>query len=402
MTTRGRRNKADFTVDQKLTAELNRQVTIDFEKHSHLTWGGFSKLALRPEYVHGPFYNACRHKFNNLKKFKKAKPEEYFQSYGEVVGGQYRDSDNSESEDDRFSEDEEEEENRTPAKSLFTSPTSAKRSSARRNPTSSQKKRNTPTAAPSPAAFLTPTNIFASFNQSSTMSSSRGSSKGSKASKDEFTSLEDAVDTVGSSNVTLVDFNFPEDNFPPLFMVQKLLQVETPSGEEIITQVKVHLHSLVDLRDYKHTKGKVVCGGRALLVTMPKVPFFRHNEEDVQMAHSKEANKCKITQNAYTSFANAVAKDQDRLMMRRLFVFPNEGIVSANLVSDDEPKADQKVKLTMRKVPTQFKVGDKVEKPVQNPGFFLLRLISEEAGELRNKAEESDDELQNAFDGMNM
>jgi hypothetical protein len=403
MSNRGRRNKADFTVDKKLTVELTRQVTIDFEKNCHLTWGAFSKLALRPEYVHGPFYNACRHKFNNLKKFKKAKPDDYYKSYGEVVGGQYRDSDNSESENDCFSDaedDDKEEEEAVAPRTLFKSPGSAKRSSARFDPTSSQKKRNTPSPAAFP--FLTPKFSSPNHKMASSIPSSRGSSQRSKASKDEFTSLEDAVDSVGHGNVTLVDFNFPEDNFPPLFMIQKLLQIETPSAREIITEVKVHLNSLVDLRDYKYTKAKVVCGGRALLVTMPKVPFFRRNEVDVKMAHSKEAVKCKITQNSHTSFANVVANDQDRLMLRHLFVFPNEGIVSADLESDDPPKGDQKVKLTMRKVPTKCYVGEEEVQPVQNPGFFLMRLISEEAGVLRDQGEESDDDLQNAFTGMEM
>lgn len=221
-------------------------------------------------------------------------------------------------------------------------------------------------------------------------------------SNDEFETLEEAVEQCWQ--VVFVDFLSPEDNGPPLFTVEKLLQITSPSGKETTTQVKVHLNSLVDLRDYKATKGKVVLGGAGFLVSMPKVPFFRRDKKDVETAHNKEQNPCANTQNSWTTFANKISRKDsvDRLMMKILFVFPNEMRVSADLDSKEAPMKDQKAKLFMREVPCDFIAAGKRWTPTQNPGFWLLRVISEEAGNLTDSGDESEDSLGDALSGMKL
>lgn len=365
---KGKRDKSDFTVEQPLTPALERDLSIDFEKHSHLTWGEFSKRELRPEYVHGPFFNSCRHKFNNLKKLKKKNSKQYYKTYSEIIGGAYRDPDNSESEDDQFSDPQDENEEfctpNKPRKPLKSTSGSAKKSSSRHQ-NSSQKKRATPQAPSTPLSFSSPAKM-----PSSTTSGKTGASG---MTNDEFETLQQAMDECWQ--VVMVDFAYPEDNGPPLFTVEKLLQIKSPSGRETTSQVKVHLNSLVDLRDYKATKGKVVLGGAGFLVTMPKIPFYRRDKKDVETAHSKEMDPCANTQNSWTTFAHKISRKEnaDRLLMKVLFVFPNEMLVSADLDSKEAPTKDQKSKLFMREVPCDFTAGGKRYQPTQNPGFWLLQ-----------------------------
>lgn len=392
-----RPNKSDFTVQEELTPELHYQVAIDFEKNCHLTWGEFVLLQLRPEYQGGKYFNACRHKFNNLKKKKKHNNTLYYADYSKLIGGAYRDANNSESDDDDFDDLDQQQQR-------FCSPPSAKKSSAKKSssckPSSKKKAHQPPTPQNLRSKFSpTPTKKMSS----SISSKSMGTSASNYSKTHQFESLDDAV---AECHPVWVDFELPENNGSPTFCAQQLFQIPSPSGFDLTTQVKVHLNNLTDLRDYGITTGKVVCDGRALLVEMPKLPHFRIDEDDVKVAHGTEKTKCVNTQNSWTVFANKMEKDSERLMMKTLFIFPNEMIVSADLNSDEAPTKDQMVKLVLREVPCEFTTGsgakEKRRKPIYYPGFWLLRMISEEAGELRKKKSAETNDLDDAFDGMTM
>jgi len=213
--------------------------------------------------------------------------------------------------------------------------------------------------------------------------------------------LRDAIEDADMT--VFVDLTYPETNGAPLFAVQALRMIDSPSGNELTSQLKVHLHSLIDLRDFSLTKGTVICNGGALLVMIPRVPFYRRHTETVDVMHKAEKKKCANTQKAYTTFVNDLNKDESRIMMKILFVMPQGTVVSANLDSGLTPTSDQKVKLAMRKQKCDFETGSGAKAvqrtQEQNSGFWLLRIVSERAGVLQEEAQVDEDDLDAAFDG---
>jgi hypothetical protein len=204
--------------------------------------------------------------------------------------------------------------------------------------------------------------------------------------------VEDADMTV------YVDIERPEDNGPPLFAVQCLRLIDSPSGNEVTSQIKIHLHSLIDLRDFRFTKGMVICGGRAALVKLVKIPHYRRDKGDVKALQAKETKPSANDQKAYLTWINDFKEPPT---MNVLFIMPRGMIVSANLDSKDNPAADQRVPLKLNKQLCEFTTGAganaKDREQEQTSGFWLMRITSEKAGVLQEEAEDAEDDLDAAF-----
>lgn len=434
-TNRGRK------VDKKLSKALSAQLFIDFERHNKDTWQEFQRRELREEYKPGGiFTEACRNRFYHIKKLRKQQPDQYWKQYSKVTGGEYRDPNNSESESDEFSEvgdtldeefeiDVEEDEDdvtgngfasgfkptpvRGHSKSSFKSPPSSKNRTAKETPKSSKKgtprskqKEGPPSEIRSKSRAsvksppLSSPRTFSS--PSATMASTASSSKGGATNKAElWETLDDAKDEVNF--VIEVDFDTPEANGGPMFFVQATGQIDI--GKEIITEVRFYLNSLVDLRDFDFTKGKVVCQGRAFLITIPAIPFYRRTSKEVkEFFNNHESVRCPNTENNYVTEINDIAKDMDRLLVQYLFVMPHGTIISANLNSDFQPTADQKCKLLLRKQKLDFETGKEGKKKKrnqeQNFGFWVTRMIKAKRDMLSDEEADSDSDLEGAFAGM--
>ena len=94
-------------------------------------------------------------------------------------------------------------------------------------------------------------------------------------------------------------------------------------------------------------------------------------------------------------------------MKNTLFVFPGDMICTSDISSDLPPFADQRKKITMRLVHAETEVGKgaKVTKKKQEwwPGFFDLRVITEEKKVLvRKKKNKEDEDFLDYFGGMDL
>lgn len=236
-----------------------------------------------------------------------------------------------------------------------------------------------------------------------------GGTNRSARNANSYDSLDDAE--ADADVVVPVDFGTPERNGSPTFFVQKIEDVVTVDKSMLINHVKIWLNNLVDLRDYDLTKGHVVCGGQAFLVTLPSIPFFRRDETDVKSwLETREKTRCPTSKYNYVSSVLTIAKAPERLLMKYLFVFPAGMICSAVMTSDLPPTTDQKCKLEMRQLEFKFTTGKAAAngkggtmkncKQEQQFGFWLLRIISIEAKPLAGAKVDDEDDLEDAFSGM--
>lgn len=391
-------------VDDKLPLELRRQLTLDFDKHSGDSWKQFAARKLRTEYYVGPLVGAAQNRFTYLKKLKAHNPEKYWPIVVKATSGPSSKNCEAKLEDspDEFGGDSESESelsdnedtgNKTDTPQKFTTP-----------PTTGIKKK---TKSPSPRLTLSfpspPSRSDLKMAPRAPPSASSTSRTGQGPAT--YGSMDEAE--LDADFVIKVDFDQPEKNGAPLFWLQEIAKVKSDDGKVLIWKAKILINNVMDLRDFELTKGTVVCEGLGFLVKLPALPFFRRNEKSINDFHStKEAVRCTRTEEDFLGAALSIASDKERLMIKYLFVMPDDYVVSADMNSERAPTCDQKCKLKVReyteKYETPGKAGAAMKKWQQTwyPGFWMLRIVSKGTSPLQTQANDSDDDLEDGFAGM--
>lgn len=203
-----------------------------------------------------------------------------------------------------------------------------------------------------------------------------------------------------------LDLEYPERNGE--FFVHRINEVRDASGSELIDQIKVILHHMIDRRDFPLYKASLVLGGTALMLQKPAVPFFLlHDHEDIFMAESVH---CARTKDAHAVHANRIKTDSECQVRRVLLVFP-DGMVCAPVpdgavISTNKKKAKDKnkIKMCLRKITKSFESGKSRDKTTQEfyPAYWLVRVYDEQRRLLKpeEEEEEDDDDIEAAFQGM--
>lgn len=214
-----------------------------------------------------------------------------------------------------------------------------------------------------------------------------------------FATLEEAIEMC--DHHIMVDPEFPEGNGHGIVCmhIPGSLVVTTSKGDKFVSDVlKITIDSLVDLRDYKHTKGQIVLNGKAFLITKPAVSsYLLMNHKEL---FAVEANPCARTEQEHAKWATAVTRDEARRLTTILCIFP-DGMTVTNDMQSIEPTApntDRVIAYSLREVHAETEVEGQQLPQSFVPGFFFLRVV-EESGLIEAAAEEVHS-LARAFQGM--
>jgi hypothetical protein len=205
-----------------------------------------------------------------------------------------------------------------------------------------------------------------------------------------------------ADEVIHLDLDNPEKNGE--FFVHRINEVRDASGTELIDQIKVILHHMIDCRDFPSYKACLVLGGTALMLHKPAVPFFLlHDHEDIFLS---ETVFCARTKDAHAVHANRIKADSKCQVRRVLLVFP-DGMVCAPLSDGPGQKKARdknKIKICLRKITKSYENGKSREKTTQEffPAYWLVRVYDEQRRLLKPEEEEEDDDddIESAFKGM--
>jgi hypothetical protein len=203
-----------------------------------------------------------------------------------------------------------------------------------------------------------------------------------------------------------VDLEFPEMN-GDCFFIHRVNEVRDPTGTEMIDQIKIYLHHVVDIRDFKVYKAFLVLDGHAILIQKPTVPFFLLN--NIEELFELEASTCTRTHDAHAIHANRIKADDECLVRSILLVLP-EGMRCSDAYADLIKKKKQKkgqqerIKLSLRYLEVTFRSGKQAEDTVQGyyPAFWLLRILDSTRRMLKadEDDEDDDDDIDSAMVGM--
>ena len=203
-----------------------------------------------------------------------------------------------------------------------------------------------------------------------------------------------------------VDLEFPEMN-GDCFFIHRVNEVRDPTGTEMIDQIKIYLHHVVDIRDFKMHKAFLVLDGNAILVQKPTLPFFLLN--DIEELFGLEETSCTRTHDAHAIHANRIKADDDCMVRSILLVLP-EGLRCSDAYADLIKKKKQKkgqherIKLSLRYLESTFPSGKQAEETVQGfyPAFWLLRILGSTRRMIKadEDDEEDDDDIDSAMIGM--
>jgi hypothetical protein len=389
-------------VSEQCTIRQIAQLLVDVGDKPNYVFKDF--LAFRPELYGGATKVACRNRCAYTRKLFKENPEKFWlkrSSKESAAPGPrieflernksehlYRDKPNEEEDDDgddnEDDEDEDEDEEQAHSNRATMPP---------------------PAKATNRSSFQNPIPEFVSPAMSRSSTSSRGPTSRLHATpmkgRELFGCLDDAI--MAASVHHNVDFAHPERHGAPTFFLQFTEQVPTKDGKELYQEIKIWLNDLPDLRDHERYQAQVVCQGRAILVTLPAVPFFRRNLVEVNHLFKMEGERCENSENSYTSAMNAIMKDPERSVVKHLFELPEDMIVTSDLDSDVPPRADEKADLRLRRLPSKCKVGKKLimeQNKIFIIGYWRFRVVTDDKVVLCTEEEEARDELESMFSGM--
>ena len=143
----------------------------------------------------------------------------------------------------------------------------------------------------------------------------------------------------------------------------------------------------------------VVCNGRGFMIMKPRLPYFFVFDH----AHvlDLEVEQCDQTNKETRVAMTAIKKDDSRLFMTILLLFPSDVALNANFDAYT-PSTDQKVKLKLRILEKQDRLGKKksLEKQYFYPCFWEARVL---VGNKKTELMDSDDsksDLEDAMEGM--
>jgi len=363
----------------KLSLQLQNKLHIDIEANPSASCHDI--ISLNPNIYPDNLVVSIRNRYNYLKRLKRSNPSRYWKIYACV----------------QASVDITEDTNETTVKAMADSDDAYPDEQQSRHPTWAPPKKQTHgkvQAEPSTEKGTQPLKR----NTTKQNDASPFSSPLKEDMSMTFSSLEEAVNMV--DDVIYVDFSFPEANSNGLF-IQRLDQIRSPSGNELISLCKVMLYHIVDLRDFQKHSGLLVCGGAALLVEVPSVPFFLL-EESLNLLNA-EKNRCDRTEDLTAAAMNKIKRDPTRQTRSILLVFP-EGVTCSADFSDNAPTTDKKVKLALRNVESAFVLGKKQAPCTQRcyPGCWQLRILKKEADVLKFDDEDNECDVLDAFQGMNI
>ena len=404
------------TVAKGLEDELVKaQLLIDSEANPELNWTEVQ--ALRREYQ-GEVSAACRNRFQYLRNLKVKKKGTYWTVYTEALNlvrqsklaPSSKLAPKQEAEDEEEEEEEDEDEDQYQdeiKKSSELYSTAALPSSTIASPPNKHRPITTKTAPMAPrvpavvGGFSSPSN----FSVASGVSNAR--SKGIPRIKaQKYETLQDAIDD--SHAHWVLNFEYPERNGAPYFFVQRTDEIAVRTlagGKEMVDQVRIYINQMSDLRDWELMSAMTVCEGQAFLVSLPVMPKFRYNPKDVKALYenTEDTVRCAQTEANYLASIKAIAKDDDRLLMKCLFICPEGMIWTANMQNDQRPTTDEKARITFGEVEIDYKAGKNKSNfsVIGRPGSFVLRVFKEEKKEIEsdNDSDESED-LDGLFQGM--
>lgn len=210
---------------------------------------------------------------------------------------------------------------------------------------------------------------------------------------------------LSADEVIHVNENFPERNGSDFF-IHRVNEVR--AGKEMVDQIKILLHHMVDTRDFERYKATLILGGNALLVEMPTVPFYLlHN---VQRMYGTEEKLCQRSLEAHLVHANRIKADASLQVKTILLVFSHGMKCQDNAVID--PKKERKkvlqagkVKGALRYFTVKYKSGKSQELVTQEyyPFYWLLRIVDTNRRLLEEEKEEEVEEdagIDEAMAGM--
>ena len=404
------------TVAKGLDELLKAQLLVDSEANPELNWTEIQ--ALRRDY-RGEVSAACCNRFQYLRNLKVKKKGTYWKVYTEALNlvresklaPRFRDTkqeteDEDEEEEDEEDEDEDQYQDDIKKSSGFYS-TAALPSSTIASPPNKHRPITTKTAPMAPrvpalvGGFSSPSNL----SVASGVTNAR--SKGIPRIKPQkYETLQDAIDD--SHAHWVLSFEYPEWNGAPYFFVQRTDEIPVRTlagGKEMVDQVRIYINQMSDLRDWELMSAMTVCEGQAFLVTLPVMPKFRYNPKDVKALYenTEDTARCSQTEANYLASVKAIAKDDDRLLMKCLFICPEGMIWTANMQNDQRPTTDEKARITFGEVEIDYKAGKNKStfSVIGRPGSFVLRVFKEEKKEIEsdNDSDESED-LDGLFQGM--
>lgn len=203
-----------------------------------------------------------------------------------------------------------------------------------------------------------------------------------------------------------MDVDFPERNGE--FFIHRVNEVRDPTGTEMIDQIKITLHHIIDVRDFKMYKAFLVLDGNAVLIQKPAVPYFLlHNIKEL---FQLEKLNCTRTQDAHTVHANRIKADDECMVRSILLVLP-DGMrcidANADLIKKKKQKKGQqdRIKKSLRFLELSFQSGKEAGDTVQGyyPIFWLLRILDSNRRILKaddDDEEDDDDDIDAAMQGM--
>ena len=220
-----------------------------------------------------------------------------------------------------------------------------------------------------------------------------------------FSSLEHAIESVDEV-VDVSDFLDPEEERNPEAnnlgcLVQKISKVKTPDGKDLIDKLKISVYDIKDLRDLKRHIGVVVLEGRGFLICKPRVPSFwlQDNQEMLQL--DEPSSRCARTMEDTKLLMNNLARDDARLYMTILFLFPDTVSLTADFTSyipNIDVKAKRRLRIFEKTIPSGKNKTDKLH--VFFPVFWEMRVIFGQRRTALINTGDLDSDVEDATEGM--
>lgn len=189
----------------------------------------------------------------------------------------------------------------------------------------------------------------------------------------------------------------PENNMAPLFWVQEHDNQDTPDKMAVYTKLRILCTHIMDVRNKKHIKGQVICGGRVFWVRMPIMPLFLLLNFAAMFDKDAEKESDETIKKNFAVEANKIIQDAERMEVTFCFVMEEGTLVTANLNSNDPPSVDQRAEFRLKDftVTTHQEAGrnGKLENVGQTflPGWWNLRVLEDKESAL-TLAESNDSE----------
>jgi hypothetical protein len=381
-------------VDQQCNAQQSAQLIVDIAARNNYHFKDL--LALRPKLYGGVSKVACSNRCAYTKRLLKEDPSKFWSDHAKKLNCapgptlDYLESKLHKQEDDDDDDDDEEEEEEEIATNTNFYP---------QMPTANREK-GTPQKGSIPEYVSPSASSTASTGQTASCGRASRVHGTPMKGRELFSTLQEAK--LSAIHHHIVDFAYPE-HYGPTFFVQLTDQVKTKNHKELYEEVKIWVNDVTDLRDYENYYAHVVCQGRAILVTIPSIPYFRRDKKEIKILFGLEAVRCTNSENTYTTAVNAIIKDPSRYLSTHLFELPGDMVVTSNLQSDIPPRGDEKAEFRLRQFSSTAKVGKKTSKYQTKeftPGYWRFRVIADDKLVLSDDEEEEEPDLEDMFKGM--